>query len=156
MTTEIFCPFLHSLDAQMGAQNRQIILFVDNCAVHPKDTSFLRNIKVVQYPANCTSTLQPLDLGTIHSLKEYYRKRIVQISICLMESGEEVKKKINVLEAMHYIMAAWQQESKQTIQNCFRKAGHKYQSDGNEMANDDDDDDDDFGQDWEELCRAQK
>ena len=70
-----------------------------------------------------------------------------------MESGEEVKKKINVLEAMHYIMAAWQQVSQQTIQNCFRTAGRKYQSDGNEMANDDDDD---FGQDWEELCRAQK
>ena len=51
---------------------------------------------------------------------------------------------------MHYIMAALQQVSQQTIQNCFRKAGHKYQ-----MANDDDDDDD-FGQDWEELCRAQK
>ena len=50
-------------------------------------------------------------------------------------------------------MAAWQQVSQQTIQNCFRKAGHKYQLDGNEMANDDDND---FGQDWEELCRAQK
>jgi hypothetical protein len=50
-------------------------------------------------------------------------------------------------------MAAWQQASQQTIQNCFRKAGHKYQSDGNEMTNDDDDD---FGQDWEELCRAEK
>jgi len=69
-----------------------------------------------------------------------------------MESGKEVKKKINVHEAMHDIMAAWQQVSQQTIQNCFRKAGHKYQSDGNEMANDDDD----FGQDWEELCRAEK
>jgi len=56
--------FLHSLDAQ----NRQIILFVDNCAAHPKDTSFRRNVKVVRYPANCTSTLQPLDLGIIHSL----------------------------------------------------------------------------------------
>ena len=44
MTTEIFCLFLHSLDAQMGAQNRQIILLVDNCAVHPKDTPFLRNV----------------------------------------------------------------------------------------------------------------
>ena len=44
-TTEIFCSFLHSLDLQMGAQNRQIILFVDNCAAHPKDTSFLRNVK---------------------------------------------------------------------------------------------------------------
>jgi len=57
-----------------------------------------------------------------------------------MESGKEVKKKIDALEVMHYIMAAWQQVSQQTIQNCFRKAGHKYQSDGNEMANDDDHD----------------
>jgi hypothetical protein len=70
-----------------------------------------------------------------------------------MESGKEEKKKIKVLEAMHYILAAWQQVSQQTIQNCFRKAGQNYQSDGNEMANDNDDD---FGQDWEELCRAQK
>src|SRR5215467_5476255 len=156
----VFCLFLHCLDVQMGAQNRQIILFVDNFAAHPKDTPFLRNVRVVQYLANCTSTLQPLDLGIIHSLKAYYRKRLVQTSICLMESRMEVKKKINVFEAMHYIMAAWQQINQQTIQNFFRKAGYKYQSDGNEMANDDDDDDDDdnddFGQDWEELCRAQK
>jgi hypothetical protein len=150
MMTEIFCSSLHSLDAQMGVQNRQIILFVDNCAAHSKDTSFLRNVKVVQYPANCTSTLQPLDLGIIHSSNAYYRRCLVQTSICLLELGKEVKKKINIL--MHYIMAAWQQVSQQTIQNCFHKAGHKYQLDGNEMANDDDD----FGQDWEELCRAQK
>jgi hypothetical protein len=50
-------------------------------------------------------------------------------------------------------MAAWQQITQQTIQNCFRKAGYKYQSDVNEMATDDDDD---FAQDWEELCGAQK
>ena len=62
------------------------------------------------------------------------------------------KKHVNIFEAMHYIMAAWQQIKQQTIQNCFRKAGYKYQSDGNEMANDDYD----FGQGWEELCRAQK
>src|SRR5215510_11981906 len=156
MTTVIFCSFLHSLDAQMGEQNRQINLFVDNCAAHSKNPPFLRNVRVVRYPANCTSTLQPLDIGIIHSLKAYYRKCLVQTSICRMESRKEVKKKINVFEAVHYIMAAWQQINQQTIQNCFRKAGYKYQSDGNEMANDDDDDDDDFGQDWEELCRAQK
>ena len=135
----------------MGAQNRQIILFVDNCPAHPKDTSFLSNVKVVRYPANCTSTLQPLGLGIIHGLKAYYRKRLVQTFLCLVESEKEVQKKINVLGAMHYIMAAWQQVSQQTIQNCFHKPGNKYQSDGNEMANDDD-----FDQDWEELCRAQK
>jgi hypothetical protein len=72
-----------------------------------------------------------------------------------MELQMEVKKKINVFKAMHYIMDAWQQITQQTIQNFFRKAGYKYQSNGNEMATIDDDDDD-FGQDWEELCRAQK
>ena len=81
MTTEIFGSLLHSLDVQIGAQNRQIILFVDNCSAHPKDTSYLRNVKVVQYPANCTSTLQPLDLGIIHSLKAYYRRHLVQTSL---------------------------------------------------------------------------
>jgi hypothetical protein len=45
-----------------------------------------------------------------------------------MESGKEVKKKINVLEAMHYIRAAWQQVRQQTIQNCLHKGGHQYQS----------------------------
>jgi hypothetical protein len=99
----------------MGGQNRKIILIVENCAAHPKDTPFLRNVRVIRYPANCTSALQPLDLGIIHSFKAYYRKRLVQASICLMESRKEVKKKINVFEAMHYIMAAWQQITQQTI-----------------------------------------
>ena len=88
---------------------------------------------MVRYPANCTITLQPLDLGIIHTFKAYCRKRLVQISICLMQPGKEVEKTINVLEAMHYIMAAWREVSQQTIQNCFRKTGHKYQSDGNKM-----------------------
>ena len=39
--------------------------------------------------------------------------------------GKESTEKMKVLKAMHYIMAAWQQVSQQTIQNCFRKAGHK-------------------------------
>jgi hypothetical protein len=55
---------------------------------------------------------------------------------------------------MHYITATWQQITQQTIQNCFRKAGYKYQSNVNEIATDDDDDN--FGQDWEELCGDQK
>jgi hypothetical protein len=52
-------------------------------------------------------------------------------------------------------MAVWQQITQQTIQNCFRKAGYKYQSNVNKMAINDYDDDD-FSQDWEELCGVQK
>jgi hypothetical protein len=121
--------------------------FLDNCAAHPKDTPFLLNVRVIRFPANCTSALQPLNLGIIHSFKEYYRKRLVKTSICLMESRKEVKKKINVFEAMHYIMDAWQQITQQTIQTCFHKLGYKYQSNVNKMAHDNGDDN--FGQDWE-------
>jgi hypothetical protein len=87
----------------MGAQNRNILLFVDNCAAHPKYTSILRNVKVIQYPVNCTSVLQPLDLGVIKCYKQLYRKRLVQTAVCLMDAGKDTKKKINVLEALHYM-----------------------------------------------------
>jgi hypothetical protein len=92
MTTDIFSSFLRSLDASMGAQNRNILLFVDNCAAHPKDTSFLRNVKVIRYLANCTSVLQPLDLGVIKCYKQLYRKRLVQTAVCLMDAGKEDKR----------------------------------------------------------------
>jgi hypothetical protein len=66
MTTDIFSSFLGSLDAHMCAQNRNILLFVDNCAAHPKDTLFLRSVKVIWYPENCTGVLQPVNLGVIN------------------------------------------------------------------------------------------
>lgn len=155
MTTQIFISFLHSLDRQMRSQNRQIILLIDNCAAHPQDTSFLTNIKIIKYPANMTSKLQPLDLGIIHSLKAYYRKCLVQTSISLMESGKDTKMKINILEAMHYIMAAWKHVTQQTIKNCFLKAGHINDFDCNEMLNEDNEVYNST-KDWEELCIAQQ
>jgi hypothetical protein len=71
MTTAIFTEFLRALDAFVGVQGRNILLFVDNCAAHPQDTSFLKNVKVLYYPSNCTSVLQPFDLGTIKCFRQY-------------------------------------------------------------------------------------
>jgi hypothetical protein len=85
MTMDIFKTFLKSLDAKMGGANRKILLFIYKCPGHPLDTDFLRNIKVVFFPANCTSHLQPLDLGIIHSMKAKYRKALVQKAISYME-----------------------------------------------------------------------
>jgi hypothetical protein len=156
MTTDIFSSFLRSLDASKGAQNRNILLFVDKCAAHPKDTSFLRNVQVIRYPANCTSVLQPLDLGVIKCYKQLYRKRLVQTAVCLMDAGKDTKKKINVLEALHYTVAALQQVTQQTIENCFRKAGYMQgQSSGDSdviLTNDDDD----FRQDWGKFSGMNK
>jgi hypothetical protein len=152
MTTDIFSSFLHSLDTSMGAQNRNILVFVDSCAAHPKYTSFLRNVKVIRYPAK----LQPLDLGVIKSYKQLYRKRLIQTAVCLMDAGKDTKKKINVLEALHNTVAALQEVTQQTIENCFRKAGYvQGQSSGDSdvlLTNDDDD----FCQDWEKFSGMNK
>jgi hypothetical protein len=93
MTTDIFSSFLRSLDASMREQNRNILLFVNNCATHPQYTSFLRNVKVIRYPANCTSVVQPLDLGVIKCYKQLYRKHNMQTPACLMDAGKDTKNK---------------------------------------------------------------
>jgi hypothetical protein len=74
MTIKISEDFLTQLDRKLAAKSSKILLFIDQCAAHPKNTTFLNTNKVVFLPANCTSQLQPLDLGIIHASKCHYRK----------------------------------------------------------------------------------
>jgi hypothetical protein len=73
-----------------------------------------------------------------------------------MDAGKDTKKKINVLEALHYAVAALQEVTQQTIENCFRKAGYvQRQSSGDSdviLTNDDDD----FCPDWEKFTGMNK
>ena len=62
MITTIFTQFLRVLNASKGVQDKNMLLLVDNCAAHPQDMSFIRNVKVVYYPPNCTSMSQLPDL----------------------------------------------------------------------------------------------
>jgi hypothetical protein len=45
MTTKIFEDYLTQLDRKLGARNRKILLFIDQCAAHPKNTTFVNLIK---------------------------------------------------------------------------------------------------------------
>lgn len=94
------------------------ILFI----AHLKKIS-LTNIKLVFFPSNATSKLQPLDQGVIKVLKQKYRKKLVQRYLRAMESvtGEETLK-INVLDAVYYISIAWNEVKPEVIKNCFNKA----------------------------------
>lgn len=62
MTTTIFTRFLRVLNASKGMQDRNMLLLVDNCAAHPQDVPFIRNVGVTYYPTNCTSMSQPPDV----------------------------------------------------------------------------------------------
>lgn len=45
--TDIFTDYFRTVHAKMSSQNRKILLFIDQCVVHPQGTSYLTNVKVI-------------------------------------------------------------------------------------------------------------
>lgn len=89
MTSLLFEEWVKELDKQFYAENRKILLFIDNCTAHPKSVQDkLKAIQLCYFPPNATSVLQPLDLGIIKTLKHYYRYALVKQRIENMENGE--------------------------------------------------------------------
>jgi hypothetical protein len=76
--------FLVQLQCQTGAKNRKIFLVIYQCAAHSRDTTALKNIKVIFFPPNCTSCLQPLDMGIIHAFICQYRKELMWKAVTMI------------------------------------------------------------------------
>jgi hypothetical protein len=77
------------------AKSRKILIFIDQCAAHPRDTTALKNIEVLFFPhQNCTSHLQPLDMGIIHDFKCQYRKELIRKAVAIIYglTGEDEDK----------------------------------------------------------------
>ena len=74
MNSSIFRKIVFKLNDKMKKQNRKILLFLDNCSSHFINEE-LSNVKLIYFPSNSTSVLQPLDLGIIKCLKTNYRKK---------------------------------------------------------------------------------
>ena len=86
MTSQIFTEWLTEWDSQLGKENRKILLLVDNYTAHPKVTT-LKNIQLEFLPPNTTSIIQPMDQGIIKSLKSFYRKEIVCMTLAYLEEN---------------------------------------------------------------------
>lgn len=129
MTCALFEDFLRYFDSKMGSQGRSVLLFLDNCAAHPRDPPFLRNVKLVFFPANTTSHLQPLDAGIIKNVKHSYRKSIVKRSLARIEHGQQPAI-ISVLDSMHYLASAWAAVNASTAQHCFARCGFRKDGEG--------------------------
>ena len=80
MTSDIMQSILTKLNAQMKAQSRNILLFIDGAGCHPSDLAVpgrYSNIRIVFFPPNTMSVLQPLDLGIIKNFKVHYRQGVL-------------------------------------------------------------------------------
>jgi hypothetical protein len=71
---------------------------------------------------DCTSILQPLDQGIIRTFKSHYRTKMLQ-RIIATSDRIELTEDTSLLDALHYVKAAWSNVTSQTIQNCFVLAG---------------------------------
>ncbi|KAG8226398.1 hypothetical protein J437_LFUL011936 [Ladona fulva] len=124
MTGDLFTAWLHELDKKMEAENRKILLFIDNCPSHPRGVE-LKKVKVEFLPKNSSGVLQPLNQGIIKVMKQKYRKLIVQRYLCISDqphfNSSDIK--MNVLDAMHYVVSSWNEVKAETIVNCFHKVG---------------------------------
>ena len=77
MTSKLFSEWLIGFDRETKREGRRVLL-VDNCSAHnviPR----LANVRVEYLPPNCTSILQPLDLGIIRAVKARYRKSLIRL-----------------------------------------------------------------------------
>ena len=63
-----------------------------------------------------------MDQGVIRSLKAKYRSAVVKLYINRIESGQELPK-ISILDAMKFLVQAWNRVTKDIVQNCFKRAG---------------------------------
>ncbi|XP_038057078.1 tigger transposable element-derived protein 6-like [Patiria miniata] len=119
--SDLFTEWVRRLDKKFTRQKRKVLLFVDNCAAHPK-VPHLNSITLQFLPPNTTSQLQPMDQGVIMNMKVHYRRKLLQSLLNAYDAGE-TPQPINVLQAINMVHTAWGAVKQDCIANCFRKAG---------------------------------
>lgn len=136
MLSGLFETWVRDFDRDMDKQNRKVLLFVDNCSAHPEITD-LKAVKLVFFPPNTTSKLQPMDQGIIEAMKKLYRKKMIQkMLICMGDDGKGELPVFHVLDAINMIKSAWDEIEVATIMKCFRKGGFVDRSNEAEVEND--------------------
>lgn len=108
MAGQEYTSWIRKFDAKMRIANRKVLLFVDNCPAHPV-VDDIKNVKVVFLPKNCTSKLQPMDMGIIRNLKHFYRTRLVRRLNNFIGKPNVQRKEffINMYQVLHFLMVSF-------------------------------------------------
>ena len=127
MDSEHIENILRNLNRKWLADKRKILLFFDNAPSHPEyfNDCFSRD-KIVCFPKNTRSKLQPLDDGIIKKLRVFYRKQLPQHVLARVKPGSkasDVTSSVDLLKSIRRVLDAWRKVIKEAILNCFSKCG---------------------------------
>ena len=120
MDSTLFEEWVREINRKFQRENRKIAMIIDNCPAHP-DVQDISNVTLLFLPPNTTSVSQPMDQGVIKCLKTLYRRRLVKLMIRCLDQGKDLPK-ILILRGMELLSSSWEDVSKETVVNCFRKA----------------------------------
>jgi transposase len=123
MLATTFQDWLQEFDSDIAKKygSEHVLLILDNCPSHKINGLALSNVDVHFLPPNTTSKIQPMDAGIIMSFKRHYRHLHIKWILNQIEGGEDIKDlKMDVLQAIQFIIKSWEEVSPQTIHNCWR------------------------------------
>ena len=123
MSSEIFQSWLIGVNARFRADNRKVLLLVDNCSAHHTGDLSLSNVNVHFLPPNTTAHLQPLDAGIIRAFKAHYRAQLLAHVIGQFDAHGTVNFKIDLACTFRFIKIAWSQVTAESIVNCWHATG---------------------------------
>ncbi|KAG0429559.1 Tigger transposable element-derived protein 6, partial [Dictyocoela muelleri] len=125
LTKSIFEEYISLLNEKLILQSRKILILVDNFSGHMVENK--SNIELLFFPPNCTSVVQPLDMGIIKAFKVKIKQKITNFKVYhALHSNLDHKtqiKKIKILNVVLWIESSIKLISEDTIKNCWNKTG---------------------------------
>ena len=123
MLATIFQDWLQEFNKVVAEKygDQKVLLLLDNCRSHKTDGLVLSNVDVHFLPPNTTSKIQPMDAGVIMSFKKHYRSLHIKWILDKVQRGNDIKDlKMDVLQAIRYVVKSWEEITPETIHNCWK------------------------------------
>lgn len=122
MTRALMEEWLVYFDSKMRGEDRNVLLFLDTAACHPRVT--LSNVKLVWFPPNTTAFMLPIQ-SVLHMLKTWYRKSLLQFLAMNVREYDDVKdltKNVTALNAINWIAGACRKIPSEAVKASFSRA----------------------------------
>ena len=84
------------------------------------DTLGLRRVQLAFFPPG---TVHPLERGVVQQVKGHYCQAMLLKAMAALEGQDPSGLQLGLVEALHFVAAAWQAVEPWDIATCFREAG---------------------------------
>lgn len=119
MTGVIFSRWIQRLDFAMASQKRHILMFINDAPSHVVSHLELTNIVLFVLPTGASQMLNPVTSSLISTFKKRYRRHHVRYAIDKAEEGKKFVFDVDILQAMKWATASWDEVAKETIERSW-------------------------------------